>query len=323
MIINFVNTEESYLHSLSDFRESFNNAVKNKEYKGLTYPSWRSLCNKDIFILTVHFFSEPEEHQRFVTISYLTTEHPFDDVQFGKYNYDDNSLGQFIFEHYITKNKKKEKEKMSEVSKMFNFDFGPVNDDHYRMSPFGLAINTSRNGWIAYNGLSEELVNVEVFNFSIKNFLYKMPAAIEALCAGDVIIHGSRPMFVKGVNKDGTIKVISYDGAAVMDILPVKSPFGFSFVTKIVSLIDFSQIKADSKNPFGNMLPFLMMGDKDLDFLPFLMMNQNLDFMNNPMMLYALMGGNKSDNKDLLLMMMLMNQKEIVPPCNKTEKGNN
>ena len=221
---------------------------------------------------------------------------------------------------------KKEVNKMSEMSKVFNFDFGPVNDNHYRMSPYGLAIDTSKNGWITYDSLSGELINVEIFNFSIKNLLYKMPAAIETLNIGDIIIHSSRPVFVKGINKDGTIKVISYDGAVVMDILPIKSPFGFSFVTKIVSLIDFSQIKADSKNPFGNMLPFLMMGDRegeDLDFLPFLMMNQGQDFMNNPMMMYALMSGNKGNNKDLLLMMMLMNQKEYNIPHNKTEKGDN
>ena len=74
------------------------------------------------------------------------------------------------------------------------------------------------------------------------------------------------------------------------------------------------------------MLPFLMMGDRegeDLDFLPFLMMNQGQDFMNNPMMMYALMSGNKGNNKDLLLMMMLMNQKEYNIPHNKTEKGDN
>lgn len=237
-----------------------------------------------------------------------------------------SNLKDEIKEQILDEINKKEVNKMSEMSKVFNFDFGPVNDDHYRMSPYGLAIDTSRNGWIAYDSLSGELINVEIFNFSIKNFLYKMPTAIEALNIGDIIIHSSRPVFVKGINKDGTIKVISYDGAVVMDILPVKSPFGFSFVTKIVSLIDFSQIKADSKNPFGNMLPFLMMGDREdenLDFLPFLMMNQGQDFMNNPMMMYALMGGNKSNNKDLLLMMMLMNQKKDNIPYNKTEKSDN
>ena len=224
-----------------------------------------------------------------------------------------SSLKDEIKKQVLDEINKKEVNKMSEMSKVFNFDFGPVNDNHYRMSPDGLAIDTSKNGWIAYDSLSGELINVEIFNFSIKNLLYKMPAAIETLNIGDIIIHSSRPVFVKGINKDGTIKVISYDGAVVMDILPIKSPFGFSFVTKIVSLIDFSQIKADSKNPFGNMLPFLMMGDRegeDLDFLPFLMMNQGQDFMNNPMMMYALMSGNKGNNKDLLLMMMLMNQKE-------------
>jgi len=325
-IKNTANTTSTYTTTTTS--NNSNNVISNSSIlnnnKTITTDtcviSDSSALNTNIGTISNAYIKTGDTWSEFNTAT-INTAHSFSNLAYSFSNLKDEIKKQVLDEI-----NKKEVNKMSEMSKMFNFDFGPVNDNHYRMSPYGLAIDTSKNGWIAYDSLSGELINVEIFNFSIKNLLYKMPAAIETLNAGDIIIHSSRPVFVKGINKDGTIKVISYDGAVVMDILPIKSPFGFSFATKIVSLIDFSQIKADPKNPFGNMLPFLMMGDRegeDLDFLPFLMMNQGQDFMNNPMMMYALMSGNKSNNKDLFLMMMLMNQKGDNIPHNKTEKVDN
>ena len=93
------------------------------------------------------------------------------------------------------------------------------------------------------------------------------------------------------------------------EILFTKSPFGFTFVTKLVSLLDMSGINANIDSPFGNLLPLAMMGDKDCDtgtmMAMMMMMNsEGCSFdMSNPMMMYALMSG---DNKDMLLPMMLM-----------------
>ena len=93
------------------------------------------------------------------------------------------------------------------------------------------------------------------------------------------------------------------------EILFTKSPFGFTFVTKLVSLLDMSGINANIDSPFGNLLPLAMMGDKDCDtgtmMAMMMMMNsESCSFdMSNPMMMYALMSG---DNKDMLLPMMLM-----------------
>ncbi len=203
-------------------------------------------------------------------------------------------------------NKNKEKEKM-DTSKMFNFDFGPASGNQFRMSPYGLAVRTAANGWVAFNAVSGELMDVDVINFDLSKMIYKMPVAQSAIAAGDILIHGGKPVFVRKADTDnGIVNVIDYSTASVMDILPVKSPFGFNFFTKVVCLVDMSGMSAASPdNPFGGLLPFLMMGDGDIDPMMLMFMGGNANIMGNPMMMYFLMKDN--DNKNLLPMLMMMN----------------
>ena len=44
---------------------------------------------------------------------------------------------------------------------------------------------------------------------------------------------------------------------------PRRILFGFDFVTKIVPMFDFAQGKADKDNPFGNLMPLMMMQSMD------------------------------------------------------------
>ena len=210
-----------------------------------------------------------------------------------------------IIDDYMNDKNKKENNKMA--NSMFNFDFGPVSGNQFRMSPYGLAVRTDRNGWIAYNG--SDLIDVDAFNFDISKMIYKMPVALAQVHVGDILIHGGKPVFVRSVSTTGTISVIDYANASVIDILPVKSPFGFNFFTKICPLFNVDQTNATADNPFGNMLPFLIMNqDKDNGFDPamfFMISNMNggnMDFTSNPMMLYLLMN---DKNKDLLPFLMM------------------
>lgn len=209
----------------------------------------------------------------------------------------------------------KENNKM-DTSKMFNFDFGPVSGSNFRMSPYGLAVRTQANGWVAYNTKTGDLMDVDILNFDISKMIYKMPVALTAIKPGDILMHGGKPVFVRdigtGTMAGPTVNVIDYTNATVADILPVKSPFGFNFFTKVCPLFSFDQASANSDNPFGNMLPFLMLnGEKDGNFDPTLlfmasMMNgSNMDFTSNPMMLYFLM--NRQDKGDILPFLMMMN----------------
>ena len=183
---------------------------------------------------------------------------------------------------------------------MLNFKFGPVCGDKVRMSLHGIAIKTS-NGWIAYDEKTNELINVDIINFDISKIIYKMPVALAAIAPGDILYYGDKYVFVRSINDDGTIGIIDYDTSAVTNILPVKSPFGFNFFTKICALFDFDKIDASSENPFGKMLPFILANNKDFDPLIFFLMNQK--DIDNPMMLYFLMNQDKS--KDILPFLLM------------------
>jgi hypothetical protein len=199
---------------------------------------------------------------------------------------------------------RKEKENM-DTNKMFNFDFGPV-ASHVRMSPYGLAIASADNKYVSYDKASGNIVDVEVFNFDAQKFLYKMPVPVSQVAVGDIVVHMRKPMFVRSV-KDGVVSVVDIYNAEAKDILPVKSPFGFNFMTKIVSLVDMSG--ADANSPFGNMLPLLMMGEgKNFkDILPLMLMTGNTgafgNMTQNPLMLMALMS---DGNIDPMIMAMCM-----------------
>lgn len=192
-----------------------------------------------------------------------------------------------------------------------NFEFGPVKNDTVRLSPYGLAVKNLDGSWVAYDGTSDSIIDVDVFNFEGKNLIYKIPAAPHTIRTGDMIVHQGKAMYVlTDVCEGGTcVSVIDPRAGESKEILFTKSPFGFTFATKLVSLLDMSGINANTDNPFGNLWPLALMGDKDCDaatMMAFMMMSNsegcNFD-MSNPMMMYALMSG---DNKDMLLPMVLM-----------------
>lgn len=202
---------------------------------------------------------------------------------------------------------RKEKENM-DTNKMFNFDFGPV-ASHIRMSPYGLAIKSADNKFVSYDKDSGSVVDVEVFNFDAQKFLYKMPVPVSQVAVGDVVVHMRKPMFVREV-KGNVVSVVDIYNAEAKDILPVKSPFGFNFITKIVSLIDMSG--ANAETPFGNMLPLLMMGEgQDFkDILPLMLMTGNTGAfgnMNQNSLLWFAMMSDKGNMSDLLPFMLMGN----------------
>lgn len=206
----------------------------------------------------------------------------------------------------ISENKKEKKD----MNFFKNFEFGPVKNDTVRLSPYGLAVKNLDGSWVSYDAASDSIIDVDVFNFEGKNLIYKIPAAPHTVRAGDMIVHQGKRMYVLTdvCEGDTCVSVIDPHAGESKEILFTKSPFGFTFIVKLVSLLDMSGIDANPDNPFGNLWPLALMGDKDCDaatMMAFMMMNggdYNFD-MSNPMMMYALMSG---DNKDMLLPMMLM-----------------
>ena len=190
-----------------------------------------------------------------------------------------------------------------------NASFGPVSSDIACLSPKGIAIY-SGDRWQAYDKESGNIIDVTPLNFNASNLIYNMPVGIDQIQVGDIIMHAKKPMFVLNIeNNDGKMRLKAIDiiNAEEKVICPIKSIFGFDFYTKVICLVDMAGgFKADEKNPFGNLAPWLLLSDqKDNDMLPLLFLSgqgQKMD-INNPMFLMALCG-----NKDMsnLLPFMLM-----------------
>lgn len=205
---------------------------------------------------------------------------------------------------------RKEKENM-DMNKMFNgFEFGPV-DDRIKMSPYGMAIRNADGRYVSYDAKTRNIVDVEVFNFENHKLIWKMPVAVSAIAVGDTVIHMKKPMFVTNVTNG--ITVIDIFNGEVKTIVPAQNMFGFNFITKVVSLFNFTGDNTPSaENPFGNIMPFMLMGNEDMDMKDFFMMmavanggNMNTMFQ-NPLMFYALM--KDSDGVGDVLPFLMMGQ---------------
>ena len=151
-------------------------------------------------------------------------------------------------------------------------------------------------------------MDVDIINFNANGCFYKMPKAIKDIAVGDIVFHNGIPVFVKEVLVNKLLVVDPASGEE-KTILPAHSPFGFDYVTQLVSLIDnFNGMEAaDESNPFGNMLPLLMFNNDNM-LLYTMVMNGNFD-MNNPLIMYALMKDDKTtDLSNLFLIQALMSK---------------
>lgn len=157
-----------------------------------------------------------------------------------------------------TLNKRKENTTMKMPT--MNIDFGPVKSTEIQISPYGLAISTP-NGWRAYDVKKNQTIDVTGFTFDAKGMVYKMPVAVKDVREGDMVMHQNVPMFVTGIDDDGSIEVIDITASELKIILPTTNIFNFNFVTKIVSLMNFNGIAPSADNPFGNIMPLMMMNE--------------------------------------------------------------
>jgi hypothetical protein len=201
--------------------------------------------------------------------------------------------------------------KENEDMKGFNFDFGPCTNDGIKMSMYGIALRNAAGTYVSYDKKSGDIIDVDCLNFDGGQFLFKMPVAVKDIKIGDVVIHNKTAMFVTSV--ENGVSVVDIRAGEIKTIIPTKSMFGFDFITKIVSMFDAVSGAPSPSEPFGNMLPFLMMQDGKMDtntMMAMMMMNGKTDFASNPMMLYLLMG---KDSKDSLLPLafMMNNNKEV------------
>lgn len=214
-------------------------------------------------------------------------------------------------------NKMKEKENVN--MKGFNFDFGPCTGDQVRLSMYGLAVKNQAGVYVSYNPKTKEIVDVDILNFDGAKYMYKIPVALKDVALGDIIIHNRKPMFVVALSTDGnnTLTCVDVYAGEQKAIIPTTNMFGYSFITKVVSLFNTIGTNAPSPDaPFGNMLPLMLMDDgNDEKFNPMMlmmMMNQSSNQMfSNPLMMMLMFSENEPKDKDFMKMMVLaqmMNQ---------------
>lgn len=203
----------------------------------------------------------------------------------------------------------KEKENNKMDNKIFNFDFGPIKSDNVRMSMYGLAVKNRNGNYVAWDKANESIMNVDILNFNGDGLMYRVPMPIKDIKEGDIIIHNRIPMFVVEVYEK-TLGVIDVFSGEKKDIILSKSPFGFDFATKVVSIMDFCAMNDDAPsedNPFGNMWPLLMLNDSgSIDPMALAFMCASTGDGANPMMMYALLAS-KGNNDNLLPLMLMMN----------------
>lgn len=159
----------------------------------------------------------------------------------------------------ITKqiNNKKENDTIMKMPTiMNNFNFGPITSN-VQMSPVGPAIQKG-NQWLSYNPSTEQTIDVTGITFDLPGMIFKIPVAITAIQKGDIVIHQNKPMFVTGIV--GTkVEAVDIMASEEKVIIPVTNIFGFNFITKITSFINFDGMTPSPEQPFGNIMPFIAM----------------------------------------------------------------
>jgi hypothetical protein len=292
-------------------------------YKRIPYNIWRNLKHQSTLVNRVYEVEFDDEIEQIRIFKEGAEIFEYGDKSFGSFlvdNFEEYFESDSPYETYcdVDGTEKKVKKENGNMVNGLKFDFGPCTNDNVKISMYGLAVRNNAGTWVSYNRTSGEIVDVDIFNFDGGNFLFKMPVAIKEIKAGDIVIHNKVPVFVTGV-ENGKLAVVDVRAGEEKSIIPTKNMFGFDFITKVVSVLDAVQGAPTPNEPFGNMLPFLMLQDGKMDknMALMLMMNQgNNAFANNPMMLYFMMGNDGKDC-DMLPLMLMMNGGFAAPAASK------
>lgn len=284
--------------------------LPNGSYKKVQYQTYKFINN-----LIAKTTSQDEFKISTITGGYKITSSA-DSYNYCTFCVTDNSFGTFLYQEYHdTIKNKKENDVVN--SKSFNFEFGPVNDNSIRMSVYGMAIRNKNNSWVAYDKSKRQIVDVDIFNVNGQGLYYKMPVALVNVAVGDIVIHNQIPCFVMSLKNDGTMyafEVMDINEGTIKTIVPATNMFNFNYMTKIVSLIDMTGMNTpDENNPFGGMLPLLMLGNNAnaSDIMILMAMNGNKMGDMNPWMLAMMMNSdNNSSFRNILPILMLTNKKE-------------
>jgi aromatic ring-cleaving dioxygenase len=222
-----------------------------------------------------------------------------------------------LFEDKKSKNKEENhNNKIQEGNKKMNlfknYKFGKYSDDDVRMSFKGMAYRTFDEHFVVYDPVSQSLTDVTEFVMDNCNFLYVVPVSVKEVKVGDIIIFNELPVIVTEVHENSNkFSVVKPCTKEIVTILPEKNLFGFNFVSKIVSPFNTDMFGVcNENNPFGSMLPFMMMDNKGTmmeKVMLMQMMNSGNDTKFNPLMLMAMNSDESASKNDMLMMMAMAN----------------
>lgn len=249
----------------------FGDAISEKQYRNrIPYDAYRKIRDNLSVYISI-------KSGNVIVSSMATTETLFNT------SYKDDGFGQFFYDNYasttqVVETKTNIKENDTMKMPAMNFDFGPFTEPGVvALSPYGIAIRTTKGEYLTYNAATGATIDVTGFTFDFQKMIYKMPAAIKDLRAGDMVLHRGKPMYVQSVEEDG-IHCIDILNSEAKVIVPVTSIFGFNYIIKVVSLMNVNAGAPSAENPFGNLMPFMMMSsimgdDSDNDFSKMMMMS--------------------------------------------------
>lgn len=206
---------------------------------------------------------------------------------------------------YITNNNKEEKDTMSEIFKNVfgDMQFGKLTTNKIKYSVSGVAFADKNDKFFVY----KDNRAIDVTGMTINAPMFAMPVAVNQIQPNDVVRFKDDYVIVKELVEDG-VKVVNPIDGDIRTIIPQVNIFGFNYITKVINPFESFANTANETNPFGNIMPFMLMGDlkgdKD-DMFKFMLMSQMGNGTNmNQMLPFMLMSDSGKDNDFLTMMMM-------------------
>lgn len=206
------------------------------------------------------------------------------------------------FENAIKNNYNNYTTNEKEQKNMFgiqNLEFGKYKGTDVKMSIYGPAftvVGNDQGTWLSFDKNNELIDVTDMLIDGIP--LMVMPTSPENLSEGDFIHYTGVWMQVREIGIDGIITAYRLYDRTIQQVLPTKNIFGFNYYTKLITF-NFGE-NANSDNPFGNLLPLMMLSEGGINndnLLPLMLMsnNESFDFKSNPILLYMMMSKD-SDN---------------------------
>lgn len=212
--------------------------------------------------------------------------------------------------------KKEDNSMKMNMKEIFGDTIGRYTSGTIKYSPKGLAFLTDNYSYVVYD--VDTLAATNVANLVMDIPVYGIPVALKDLKKGDTIVYNETYYLVKAIT-DTHISAINVRKGTIENLIPKTSIFGFSFYVKLATPME--NFKPDPSNPFGSMLPFLMLEDSgNDDSMKDIMMISMMSggTVNSSMLPLMMMNKDDGDKNDLLTMMMLMGNNPFAPKTSES-----